>query len=546
MTWTLCNPWFAPRKTPSENNRGELGRTSIRELIASWSAVDIGKEAFTTPGRPVYPKCICRLGTCSSKYLKYSDFTAPSKGSLSENGQFSPPRDTARFRRLNAKPVTRLHSTSNIFSDWSPVCSFLSGMDIARPEFKQQKRRRQILWGGLGLVLLVALTVGVARLKPAAPTVERATIWTDTVKRGSMLRQVRGLGSLVPSHEDVRQIPAETEATVIRIIKLPGSLVESDTILLEMTNPQLEQEAVDAQLQVKAAEAEYQSLKVKLDSDLMTQRAGAATVNADYNEAQRQAQTDKALYDLGVVSGLTAKASQGKAEELVTRNQIEDERLKINQRAIASQLAVQQSKVEEMRALADLKHQQLEKLKVRAGVAGVLVEVPLQVGQHVLPGAELAKIVQPNHLMAELKIPETQARDVQIGEPASIDTHNGIIPGTVSRVDPAVQNGTVTVDVSLTGELPKGARPDLSVDGTIDLEKLDNVLYVGRPAFGQENSTISMFLLDREGNGASRVQVKTGRASVNLIQINSGLKEGDTVILSDMSRWDNTDRVKLD
>ena len=419
-------------------------------------------------------------------------------------------------------------------------------MDIARPEYKQQKRRRQILWGGVGLLLLVALTVGVARLKPAAPTVERATIWTDTVKRGSMLRQVRGLGSLVPSREDVMQIPAETEATVLRIVKLPGSEVEADTILVEMANPQLEQEAVDAQLQVKAAQAEYQSLKVKLDSDLMTQRAGAATVNADYNEAQRQAQTDKALYDLGVVSGLTAKASQGKADELVTRNQIEDERLKINRQAIASQLAVQQSKVEEMQALAGLKQKQLDKLRVRAGVAGVLVEMPLQVGQHVLPGTELAKIVQPNHLMAELKIPETQARDVQIGEPASIDTHNGVIPGTVSRVDPAVQNGTVTVDVSLTGELPKGARPDLSVDGTIDLEKLENVLYVGRPAFGQENSTISMFVLDREGNGASRTQVKTGRASVNLIQIDTGLKEGDTVILSDMSRWDSTDRVKLD
>ena len=419
-------------------------------------------------------------------------------------------------------------------------------MDIARPEFKQQKRRRQILWGGVGLLALVALTIGVARLKPAAPTVERATIWTDTVKRGSMLRQVRGLGSLVPSREDVLQIPAETEATVLRIVKLPGSEVQPDTILVEMANPQLEQEAVDAQLQVKATQAEYQSLKVKLDSDLMTQRAGAATVNADYSEAQRQAQTDKALYDLGVVSGLTAKASQGKAEALVTRNQIEDERLKINRDAIASQLAVQQSKIEEMQALASLKQKQLDKLRVRAAVAGVLVEMPLQVGQHVLPGTELAKIVQPNHLMAELKIPETQARDVQIGEPASIDTHNGVIPGTVSRVDPAVQNGTVTVDVSLTGELPKGARPDLSVDGTIDLEKLENVLYVGRPAFGQENSTISMFVLDRQGNGAARTQVKTGRASVNLIQIDTGLKEGDTVILSDMSRWDNTDRVKLD
>ncbi len=361
-----------------------------------------------------------------------------------------------------------------------------------------------------------------------------------------MLRQVRGLGSLIPSHEDVQQIPAETEATVIRILQLPGSQVKPDTVLVEMTNPQLEQEALDAQLQVKAAEAEYQSLKVRLESDLMNQKAGAATVSASYSEAERQATTDKALYDLGVISGLAAKASEGRAQEMVTRNQIEDERLKINEKAIASQLAVQQAKVDEMRALAELKQQQLQKLKVKAGVEGVLVELPLSVGQHVLPGAELAKIVQPNHLMAELKIPETQARDVTMGEPASIDTHNGIISGTVSRVDPAVVNGTVTVDVKLTGELPKGARPDLSVDGTIDLEKLENVLYVGRPAFGQENSTISMFKLDPDGNTATRVQVKTGRASVNLIQIDSGLKEGDVVILSDMSRWDNTDRVRLE
>jgi RND family efflux transporter MFP subunit len=419
-------------------------------------------------------------------------------------------------------------------------------MDIERPEFKKQKRRRQIIWGCAGLLVLVAVTVGIARLKPAAPTVERATIWTDTVKRGSMLRQVRGLGSLIPSHEDVQQIPAETEATVIRILQLPGSQVKPDTVLVEMTNPQLEQEALDADLQVKAAQAEYDSLKVKLQSDLMTQKAGAATVNADYSEAQRQAQTDKSLYDLGVISGLAAKASAGKAQELVTRNKIEDDRLKINEEAIKSQLAVQQAKVDQMRALAELKQKQLDRLRVRAGVEGVLVELPLNVGQHVLPGTELAKIVQPNHLMAELKIPETQARDVTIGEPASVDTHNGVIAGTVSRVDPAVQNGTVTVDVKLTGELPKGARPDLSVDGTIDLERLENVLYVGRPAFGQESSTISMFKLDADGRSANRVQVKTGRASVNLIQIDSGLHEGDTVILSDMSRWDNTDRVRLE
>src|SRR5580704_12456917 len=364
-------------------------------------------------------------------------------------------------------------------------------MDIARPEFKRQKLRRQFVFGALGILVIVAVTVGVSRLRPAAPSVERGTVWTDTVKHGSMLRQVRGPGSLVPTQEAVRQIPAETEATVVRIRMLPGSQVKPDTILLEMSNPQVEQAAVDARLQLKAAEAEYQSLRVKLDSDLMTQKAGAATVTADYGQAQRQADTDKALYDLGVISGLTYKASKGKADELTIRNDLEAQRLTGNQKAIATQMAEQQAKVDQMRALAELKQKQLNDLKVRAGIDGVLVDLPLQVGQHVLPGAMLAKVVEPNHLMAELKVTETQARDVQIGEPASIDTHNGVIPGTVLRVDPAVQNGTVTVDVKLTGELPKGARPDLSVDGTVDLERLDNVLYVGRPAFGQENSTIS-------------------------------------------------------
>jgi hypothetical protein len=297
---------------------------------------------------------------------------------------------------------------------------------------------------------------------------------------------------------------------------------------------------------LKAAEAEYQSLKVRLQSDLMNQKAGAATVNSDYSQAKRQADTDDSLYKLGVISGIQNKNSQSKFEELSTRYNIEGERLDINQKAIDSQLAQQQAKVDEIRALAQLKEKQLDALKVRAGIDGDLVDLPLQVGQHVLPGAMLAKIVQPNHLIAQLKIAETQARDVQIGQPASVDTHNGIVSGTVMRVDPAVQNGTVTVDVRLTGDLPKGARPDLSVDGTIDLERLENVLYVGRPAFGQENSTISLFRLDGDSKGAVRVPVKVGRASVNSIQVLEGLHEGDTVILSDMSRNDNTDRIRLD
>jgi multidrug efflux pump subunit AcrA (membrane-fusion protein) len=422
----------------------------------------------------------------------------------------------------------------------------LRRMDIARPEFKQQKRRRQIIWSAVGIVVLAAATIGVTRLKPAAPEVERSTVWTDTVKRGPMLRQVRGLGSLIPSQEFTRQIPAETEATIVRILKLPGSQVEPDTILLEMSNPQVEQEAVDTKLQLKAAEAEYQSLRVTLQSNLMNQKAGAATVNSDYTQAKLQADTDKALYDLGVISGLAYKNSKSKSDELTTRNNIEDERLDINQKAIETQMAQQQAKVDQIRTLAGLKQKQLDALRVRAGIEGVLVDLPLQVGQHVTPGTMLAKVVQPDHLIAELKIAETQARDVQIGQPALVDTHNGTAAGTVMRVDPAVQNGTVTVDVKLTGELPKGARPDLSVDGTIDLEKLNDVLYVGRPAFGQENSTISLFKLDPDSKGAVRVPVKVGRASVNAIQVIEGLHEGDTVILSDMSRNDNTDRIRLD
>ena len=418
-------------------------------------------------------------------------------------------------------------------------------MDIARPEFKVQKRKRQIAIGAVIALIVIAVTVVVYRLRPAAPTVERGTVWTDSVKRGSMLRQVRGIGSLVPSQESVLQIPAETEATVVRIRMLPGSLVNADSVLLEMSNPQVEQAAVDADLQWKAAQAEYQSQRAKLESDLMNQKAGAATVKADYSQAKLQSDTDKALYDLGVISGLAYKNSKGKSDEMTIRNDLEDQRMASSQRAIEAQLSEQQAKVEQMHVLAELKKKQLDALKVRAKIEGVLVELPLHVGEHVLPGAMLAKVVQPNHLMAALKVAETQARDVQIGEPASVDTHNGVISGTVMRVDPAVQNGTVTVDVKLTGEIPKGARPDLSVDGTIDLERLDNVLYVGRPAFGQENSTISLFKLDGDGHDATRVPVKVGRASVNSIQVIDGLREGDTVVLSDMTRWDNTDRIRL-
>jgi len=429
---------------------------------------------------------------------------------------------------------------------FGPGVAILESVDIARPEFKQQKRRKQLVIGAIALVVLVLVTVGVARLKPAAPSVERSTVWTDSVKQGNMLRQVRGLGSLIPSQEFTRQIPAETDATVIRIRVLPGTEVKADTVLMEMTNPATEQAALDADLQLRAAEAEYESLRVKLESDLMTQKASAATVTQDYSQAKLQAETDKALYDLGVISGIAYKASKGKSDELTTRNSLEEQRLTIAQKAILAQLRQQEAKVDQMRTLAQLRRKQLNDLKVKAGIDGMLVDMPMQVGQRVAPGTMLARVIQPNHLIAELKIAETQARDVQIGEPATVDTHNGVVNGTVMRVDPGVSNGTVTVDVKITDDLPKGARPDLSVDGTIDLEKLDNVLFVGRPAFGQESSTISLFKLDPDGKGAVRVPVKVGRASVNSIQVLEGLHQGDTVILSDMSRWDNTDRIRLE
>jgi HlyD family secretion protein len=419
-------------------------------------------------------------------------------------------------------------------------------MDIARPEFKQQKRRRQVIGAAIAMVCLAAATFGVSRLKPASPEVERSTVWTDTVKRGPMLRQVRGIGSLIPSQEFIRQIPAETEATVLRIRELPGSQVKADTILLEMSNPQVEQAALDARLQLKATEAALESMRVKLQSDMMNQKAAAATVTSDYTQAKLQADMSKELRDNGLTPEINFRNAQTRAEELAIRNSIEGERLAINRKAIDSQLVEQQAKVDEMRALAELKQKQLAALKVRAGIEGVLVDLPLQVGQHVLPGAMLAKVIQPDHLMAELKISETQARDVQIGQPAVVDTHNGTVTGSVKRVDPAVQNGTVTVDITLTGDLPKGARPDLSVDGTIDLERLQDVLYVGRPAFGQENSTISLFRLDPDEKGAARVPVRVGRASVNSIQVVEGLREHDTVILSDMSRWDSNERIRLD
>jgi HlyD family secretion protein len=428
----------------------------------------------------------------------------------------------------------------------APGVLFSWSMDISRPDLKLRKRRRTLTFAALGVAALAVAAFFLLRLKPAMPPVERSSVWTDVVKRGELIRQVRGPGSLVPREDRIRLIPAQTEATVVRIRVLPGAHVTADTVLMDLVDPQLEQELLDAQLQVKAAQADYSNVRARLESDLMTQKAGAATVGADQAQASLQAQTDKSLYDLGVISGISYSASKGKADELNLRNNLEHQRLTLNQAAIETQLAVQQTKVDQAKAILALKQNQLDALSVRAGIDGVLVDLPHQVGEHVAPGVTLAKVVQPDQLKASLKIAETQARDIQIGQPAEIDTHNGVIAGKVTRIDPAVENGTVTVDVGLEGALPQGARPDLSVDGTIDLDRLTNVLYVGRPALGNENSTISLFRLTPDGTTAVRVPVKVGKASVNSIQILEGLEPGDTVILSDMSRWDANDRLRIE
>ena len=358
-----------------------------------------------------------------------------------------------------------------------------------------------------------------------------------------MLRQVRGTGTLVP--EQVQWIPAATDGRVEKIFVLAGALVKSDTILLQLSNPELELASRDAELQLKAAQAELASERVRLESQRMDQEAAAAGVKADFIEAQLRAEADETLAKEGLVADFTLKISKAKAEELALRYEIEKKRVEINKESVIAQMDVQRAKVDQLRALYQLKHNQLEALSVRSGADGVLQQLPLQVGQRVTPGTTLAKVAQPEHLKAELKIAETQAKDIQIGQVASVDTRNGIIPGHVMRVDPASQNGTVTVDVRLEGALPKGARPDLTVDGTVELERMQDVLYVGRPASGQENGTVGLFRLEQDGSDASRVTVKLGRSSVNTIEILEGLKPGDQVVLSDMSAWDAYDHIRL-
>jgi len=412
-----------------------------------------------------------------------------------------------------------------------------------KKSFRRGRRTRIFVLAALGLIAISVITLGVSRLKPAAPSLERATALIETVKRGPMLRDVHGTGTLVA--EDIRVIAASTAGRVERVLVHPGTPVNPRTILVELSNPELQQSAVDTEYQLRAAEAEQKNLKVRLESDRMTQEAAAATVRAEYQQAKLQLDADEELAKQGVLPALSLNLSRVRTEDLANRYQIEQKRLEVRKRSEEAQLAAQQARNSQLQALLKLKQEQVQNLRVAAGTSGVLQQMTAEEGQQVVPGTNLARVVEPQHLKAELKIAETQVKDIQIGQKSQIDTRNGIIPGHVSRMDPAAQQGTFTVDVALDGELPAGARPDLTVDGTIELERLDDVIYISRPAFGQAQSTIKMFKLDDDGKTATRVQVKLGRSSVSAVEILEGLQPGDRVIISDTSSMDAFDHIRL-
>jgi HlyD family secretion protein len=416
-------------------------------------------------------------------------------------------------------------------------------MDIHRPEAKRRKKVRRYIYVGVTLLLVVVATAALSRLKPAAPTVDRSTVWIDTVKRGPMLREVRGLGGLVS--ETVWVIPAATDGRVEKRYLLPGTPVKADTVVLDLSNPQLEQETLDAQYQVKGAEASYEQTKAQLQNQLMDKRTQAAAISSQYRTAEMEKDSNERLGKLGLKADLDVRTSEVQAEELAKQNDLAQQEIETFANSITAQLAVQQANIDQKQALYRLKQSQVEQLHVRAGLDGILQELDVDVGQQIARGTPLAKVSQPTQLKAALQIAETQAKDLQIGQAASIDTHNGVIAGHVMRIDPAVVNGTRTVDVKLDGALPPGAVPDLSVEGTIEIERLAEVLYVGRPVHGDADSTVGLFKVVDGGKEAVRVPVEIGRTSVSAIEVRKGLQEGDQVILSDMSASDNFDRVQL-
>lgn len=416
-------------------------------------------------------------------------------------------------------------------------------MDIARPELKTQRQRRRIIIGAIAALATAAAAYGVSRLEPAAPQVERQSIWIDTVKRGELLREVRGPGQLVP--KETRWIAADAAASVERIVVRPGARVQPDTLIIELGNPEIDDQMLSARAALEAAKADLDARRVQLESQMLDQQALIASVEADFQGAKLQAEAEGELNRRGIVSALQYRQSQLKADQLGVRRGIEQQRLAMLKRNLAAQLAAEQARLDQLANTYELRRRQAEGLKVRAGMSGILQAIAVEEGQQIAPGTSIARVARPDVLRAELRIPETQAKDVKLDQTVRVDTRNGIVDGRVARIDPAVQNGTVQVDVDLIGELPPGARPDLSVDGTIEIERLSDVVYVGRPAFGQADSTTTLFRLDDEGDVARRVPVKLGRASVSLIEIASGLQPGDRVILSDTTSYDQHDRLRL-
>ena len=417
-------------------------------------------------------------------------------------------------------------------------------MDIKRPAKSKLKRRiRNAVLIVIGLGAIGGITFGLTKLKPAAPTLDRSTAVIDTVKRGLMLRQVHGTGTLVP--QLTRWVPAPADGRVEKILVQAGVEVGADTVIAELSNPQMEQQAMDADFQVKAAQADEEALRVRLESENMTQQSAIASINAEHSQAKLQLDADEVLGKQGLVADLQLKISRVHVQDLASRLKVEQQRLAINSKSIKAQINAQASHLQQLQALAKLKRDQANALKVRAGSSGVLQQVSVQVGQEVTPGLNMARVADPASLKAELKIAETQIKDVKLGQPVEVDTRNGVIQGQVSRIDPAAREGTFTVDASLTGPLPASARPDLSVDGTIELERLNDVLYVGRPAFGQGQQTVGMFRLSPDGQEAVHTQVVLGRSSVSTIEIVSGLREGDQVIISDTSSVDSYSRIRV-
>ncbi len=416
-------------------------------------------------------------------------------------------------------------------------------MDIERPSRKREIRRRRLLMGAGIAGALILITAGIYSLEPAVRSVEAGSVWTGVVQRGEMLRSVRGNGTLVP--EEIRWVSAQTNGRVEKIVVDAGARVTPETVILELSNPELEQAAQDSELQLRALAAEYTDLEVRLSSELLDQQANMAAVKAQYQGALLQEEADHELSENGLISSIALRKSELAAEQLTVRYEMEQKRLAKKSESIDAQLSVKRAQVAQRRALHVLRRDQLDSLEVRSSIAGVLQDVPVEEGERVTPGIRLARVAEPGKLKAELRINETQAKDIEVGQVARIDTRNGVIDGRVARIDPAVQQGTVTVDVVLVGELPKGARPDLSVDGTIEIERLEDVLYVDRPAYGQAESLVGLYVIDPETRIAAITQVRLGRTSVNTVEIKDGLEVGDEVILSDSSQWGDDAKIRL-